>query len=146
KALEKTMAYTLVPVNWHYREQVSGEKMSFTVSEQPADQHGEIDLGLTVNITRKVPDDIHEAAKTKYEEMTSLAKEMGTSRNQTPVFEQQMMVAQIGKRFVYTMVAANVKTNTLITVTFECPMDQWQTVWEQTGQVMISRLIFNEAM
>ena len=146
KAVEKVRAFCVVPDGWNYSEETRGDKVSFFVTEDKPDANGEFDVGLSVNILRKQPGNVSELAKAKIEKAAEASQVLGKSQNQSGAFDQYLCIVRDGKRVVYTLVIANTRTNSLITATFECPMDKWNEVWQQKGQTIMSRLIFDDGI
>ncbi|HWQ33050.1 MAG TPA: hypothetical protein VNQ79_09360 [Blastocatellia bacterium] len=146
KAIEKVRAFCVVPDGWNYSEETRGDKVSFFVTEDKPDANGEFDVGRSVNILRKQPGNVSELAKAKIEKAAEASQVLGKSQNQSGAFDQYLCIVRDGKRVVYTLLIANTKTNSLITATFECPMDKWNEVWQQKGQTMMSRLIFDDGI
>ena len=114
--------------------------------EQNPDQPGGFETGLSVDIRRNQPGNVSELAAATIEKLAEASQVMGKSQNQSGVFDQQMCVVRNGQRIEYHMVLANTKTSSLIVVTFECPMEKWNEVWQQKGQTLLNKLIFDDGI
>jgi thiol-disulfide isomerase/thioredoxin len=146
KAVEQVRVFFMMPDGWHYKEEAKGATIAFFASSEKPGQNGEFDTGLSVNIVRKNPGNMSELAQKTIEKLSAANEVLGKSQHQSGVFEQYLCVVRNGQRIEYNMLMVNVKTNTLITVTFEAPMEKWNEVWQQQGQTILSRLIFDEGI
>jgi thiol-disulfide isomerase/thioredoxin len=139
KAAEKLKLFCVVPDEWKYREEVRGEDVVITISEDGAAAAVEVEI----TARKKVSGSAAELAAAMMEKFAKGKQVAGKQQNQFGDQAQSLLVLQDGNRVIFYTFVVNTKTNSLRVGTFACPLSRMNEIG-QTAQTVMNQVIWIE--
>lgn len=147
KYLPESAVAVLAPDQWHFLSERSETARAYYISLENIGTQGFFKTGLTINMQRDTSRNAMQVAEglpATIMELAGISTPVEVS-NRTDgdltIYEFEYETAGSQAITVHNLIAANQATNTLYTITFESPTDQWDEAWK-IGQVMIEQLVF----
>jgi hypothetical protein len=138
KAATNAKLYFVVPEDWKYTEEVNGDEVVITISEDDA---AAVDVVATVR--KKVTGNAVEVAKATMDKFTKGKQLVGNQQNQAGDQMQMLSVIQEGNQVTFYLIVANTKTNSLRVGTFSCPLGRMDAVG-QKAQIVLTQVLWVE--